>query len=91
MSWTITAEAARAIGSQASSPQPRWPRMLIGGVLLWRALCVAAITDSADVLDSRFLGEWSSPGLNRSVRLTFTNYWDAGVPQTESRRAGISA
>jgi hypothetical protein len=25
------------MGNQASLPQPRWPRMLIGSVLLWRA------------------------------------------------------
>jgi len=52
---------------------PCWPKMLIGTVLLWRALCVAAVADSGDVLDSRFLGEWSSPGISRSVRQTFTN------------------
>jgi hypothetical protein len=62
------------IGTQASPREPRWPRLLIGAVLLWRALCVAAVADSAEVLDSRFLSEWSSPGLNRSVRQTFTNH-----------------
>ena len=48
--------------------------MLIGAVLLWRALVVGAFADSADVPDPRFLAEWSSPGLNRSVKLTFTSY-----------------
>jgi hypothetical protein len=54
--------------------------MLIGGVLLWRALCVAAIADPADLPDSRFVGEWNSPGLTRSVKLTFKDHeWDATV------------
>lgn len=62
------------------STQPRWPKMLIGAVLLWRALVVGAFADSADVPDPRFLAEWSSPGLNRSVKLAFTSYyWDTDV------------
>jgi hypothetical protein len=48
--------------------------MLIGAVLLWQALCAAAVIDSPDVVDSRFLAEWSGPGLNRSVKLTFTSH-----------------
>lgn len=72
MSWR--SEEAAAIGNQASSRHSRWPRLLIGAVLLWRALCASAFADSADVPDPRFLAEWSSPGLNRSAKLIFTNY-----------------
>jgi hypothetical protein len=55
--------------------------MLVGAVLLWRALCGAAIADSADLLDPRFVGEWESPGLTRSVKLTFKDHeCDTTVP-----------
>jgi hypothetical protein len=67
------------MAGRASSQQPRWPRLLVGAVLLWRTLCVAALANSADLSDSRFPAEWCSPGLNRSVKLTFTNYHGDGA------------
>jgi hypothetical protein len=48
--------------------------MLIGSILLWRAMCAAALADSPNLPDPRLLSEWSSPGLSRSVRLTFTDH-----------------
>jgi hypothetical protein len=48
--------------------------LVLGSVLLWRALSVAALTHSADLVDPRYLVEWSSPGLNRSVKLAFESY-----------------
>jgi hypothetical protein len=95
MWWTGASEGARAMASQPSSRQPRWPRLLIGAVLLWRALCLGAFADSGGVLDARFLSEWSSPGLSRSVKLTFTSYyWDADVspaPRADEHTHPISA
>lgn len=66
----------------------RWPRMLIGAVLLWRTLCVAALGDSPDITGSRLGGDGSSPGLNRSVKLTFANH-SASLPDLLS--AGVNA
>ena len=79
MSWTERFEEARATAGQHSWRQPRWPRLLIGAVLLWRALCLGAGADAAGVLDARFVGEWSSPGLNRSVKLAFARYTCQGA------------
>lgn len=59
------------MAQQARPQQARWPRMVVGSVLLWRALCATAFADSPPLADPRFLAEWSSPGLNRSVRLAF--------------------
>ena len=59
------------MGKRAVSGQPRWPKLLLGSVLLWRALSAAALAHSGDLIDARYLAEWSSPGLNRSVKLTF--------------------
>jgi hypothetical protein len=55
---------------RASLPQRRWPRVLIGTVLLWRAVAIAAGVFPLGV-DPQLLEEWSSPGLTRAVKLMF--------------------
>lgn len=45
--------------------------MVVGGMLLWRALNVTALGGAFELPDERFLSEWTSPGINRCVRLTF--------------------
>jgi len=65
-----TTKDARAMAHRPARPS-RWPRLLVGTVLLWRALCAVAVADSADRVDACLLGELASPGLNRAVRQTF--------------------
>ena len=50
----------------------RWPKLIVGGILLWRALNVTALGGALELPDERFMREWSSPGINRCVRLTFS-------------------
>jgi hypothetical protein len=37
-------------------------------------MCAVSLAEPADLDDHRLLAEWSSPGLNRCVRLTFAAY-----------------
>lgn len=66
--------------------------MLIGAVLLWRALSVASLADPAELPDARFHGDWSSPGLNRSVKLAFANpcAWLPALPDAHDSPPGPS-
>jgi hypothetical protein len=71
MEWMKTTKDTRATAHRPARRPSRWPRLLVGTVLLWRALCAVAMADAADRVDARLLGELASPGLNRSVRQTF--------------------
>jgi hypothetical protein len=59
---------------RALSPRrQRWPKLLIGAVLLWRA-SATMLAASTDFSDARLVAEWSSPGLSRAARLAFASY-----------------
>ena len=58
---------------RALSPRQRWPKLLIGAVLLWRA-SATTLAASTDFSDARLVAEWSSPGLSRAARLAFASY-----------------
>ena len=72
-----------AAGQRTVPNQRRWPRLLIGAVLLARALCATAVTLSGD-LDSTRLAEWTSPGLGRSVKLVFAGHGAFDTPTLPS-------
>lgn len=64
-------ESESKMHSRAAGPARQWPKLIVGGVLLWRALNVTALGGAFELPDERFLNEWTSPGINRCVRLTF--------------------
>jgi hypothetical protein len=74
MDRTGTAANVPAMRSRAAPLERRWPKLLIGVVLLWRALCVFAVATSANPADFRVVSELSSPGLSRSIKLVFASH-----------------